>query len=194
MKLTIIPADNFVSIDGVSKYMNIALDSNITSVQWDNNRGTVGLKVGGSRSIESLSEFQQIINNFNSPVTSPVISLAELKKQKISALAEYRYKKETGGFLLNGLFVSTDDRAKTLLIGARIEAVEAIENNQSYSINWKTENGFITLDATTIISISNVVRAFVQGCFDKEKTHTENIQSLGIVAQVEQYDFKTGWD
>ena len=119
-----------------------------------------------------------------------VISLQEAKNQKISELSSKRYSVEIGGFDFNGHIISTDDRSKTLLMGAMIEAMNKPE---TFPINWKTSNGFVALNAVQIIAISNAVRSFVQSCFDNEKTHTDNILALTSVQAVKDYDIETGW-
>lgn len=194
MRVTIIPADQFVSIDGVSKNLDFDIDENITAVQWHGQSGIVEQRSGGARFISSLDEFADIIDLFNAPSpTPPTPTLSESKAVKLSQLAALRYQKEIEGFLFSGQRIATDDRAKTLLMGARIEAVEAIENNQAYSVNWKTESGFVTLDALTIIAISNAVRGFIQACFNAEKSHADIISALTTVTAVQNYDFTTNW-
>lgn len=118
------------------------------------------------------------------------ISLQDAKNQKISELSAKRYSVEIGGFNFNGHIIATDDRSKTLLMGARIEAMD---NPETFEINWKTSQGFVTLNAVQLIAISNAVRSFVQGCFDNEKTHTENIMALTSVQDVQNYDIEAGW-
>ena len=131
-----------------------------------------------------LVENNQVIEPL---VTSP--TLEEVKAAKLNDLASYRYTREVRGFTFNGQRISTDDRAKTLLMGARLEATE----NPLSTLNWKTDKGFVVLNAAAIIAISNAVRAFVQACFDKEKAHSDAIQLLSTVESVESYDIETGW-
>lgn len=119
----------------------------------------------------------------------PVVTLEQTKSTKLSELASYRYIKEVSGFTFNGQKISTDDRAKTLLMGARLEAME----NPSSVLNWKTDSGFVVINAVAIIAISNAVRAFVQACFDREKAHSDAIQLLSTVEAVQSYNIETGW-
>lgn len=193
MRVTIIPEDNLVSIDGEVKHLNFEVNPNIRAVQWYETHGTVEQVSGGSRWITSLSEFSSVINAFNTPPEEPALTLLELKALKLSQLASYRYQVEMGGTMVGGILVATNDRAKTMLAGARTAAEEALNNDQPYSINWKTADGWIVLDAATIIMISNSVRSFIQDCFDNEKAHYESIENLTTAESVESYDFTTGW-
>lgn len=99
-------------------------------------------------------------------------------------LAAVRYKFETGGIYINGMFVATDDRSKTMIIGARAMA----DTNKDYVLKWKLGNGnFINLDAGTIIYISNTVLQHVQKCFDIEGDISDLISKKEI-RTVEQID------
>lgn len=194
MRLTIIPSDGYVAIDGVGKTLSFNIDPDIHAVQWDDTQGFVELKSGGARFIDHLDEFDAVIDLFNAPDPVPdQPTLAEAIAAKLQELSAIRYQKETGGFSFNGVSIATDDRSKTLLMGARIEAKEAIDSGGDYVISWKSLDGFIDINAVTIIAISNAMRAFVQACFNAEKTHTAAISALALVDDVTAYDLTTGW-
>lgn len=101
--------------------------------------------------------------------------------------ADKRWQAETGGFLFNGMTVSTDDRSKTMLIGARIKA----DSDPQFTTRWKAPDGsFITLDATTVIAVSDAVLAHVDACFTKEAAIMLSIDDA-IIKNYEQID--TAW-
>lgn len=80
----------------------------------------------------------------------------------IAYAARRRYEKETGGIVINGVNVATDDRSKTMLMGARIAA----SADPAFATPWVAADGSITqIDAATTIAISNAVLAHVQACF-----------------------------
>ena len=89
----------------------------------------------------------------------------------LSALAAHRYKVETGGITVNGLSVSTDDRSKLMLNGARNAAMV----NEEFVTKWKTPQGFVTLNSAQIIALSDAVAAHVNACFLAEAQVTQNI-------------------
>lgn len=73
-----------------------------------------------------------------------------------------RWKREQRGVTSGGLTVLTDDRSKTMLMGARI-AASADEN---FTTPWVTNNGtIVTLTAEQVIAVSDSVLAHVQQCF-----------------------------
>ena len=76
------------------------------------------------------------------------------------------------------------------MLGARLEAMQSPE---TFSINWKTPQGFVTLNAAEMIAISDAVRAFVQSCFDTEMGHIEAIRGLSTIEQIKSYDINSGW-
>lgn len=126
-----------------------------------------------------------------SPTTEP--TLQEVKQARLAELATFRYHKEIGGLTLNGYFIATDDRSKTLLLGARMLADTAIANNVNFSIDWKTENGFQPVNAQTIVALSNAMSQFVQHCFTVEAGHSAMINSLTTIEAVKGYSFNSGW-
>lgn len=102
-------------------------------------------------------------------------------------LSEYnstkRWEAETGGILLDGISIATDDRSKVMISGARVAA----QSNPDFTTEWKTESGFVTLDADTIITISDAVLQHVSDCFAREATIQTMIDN-GDVTTVEQID------
>lgn len=81
-----------------------------------------------------------------------------------SMISNRRYLEEVGGIEVNGFKINTDDRSKLLINGAAFEA----SLNPSYLMDWKTPDGFVTLNADEIIFIARKVRAHVQACFNRE--------------------------
>lgn len=96
--------------------------------------------------------------------TPPEPTLDELKAQKKAAIAAARYAAETAGTTVNGITIDTGRDSQALITGAALAAMLDSE----YSLNWKTEAGFIHLTAPEIIAVAQAVRAHVQTCFDRE--------------------------
>lgn len=98
-------------------------------------------------------------------------------------LATYRWEKEVGGITYGGLPIRTDDRSKLLIEGAYAKALD--EANPSAPKNFKGENGFVTVDNATIISVALAVADHVQKCFDAEATVYAAIEA-GTYATVQE--------
>lgn len=79
-----------------------------------------------------------------------------------SALLAYaarrRWEVETGGLLLSGISVATDDRSKLMIAGARMRA----EAHPDVVEMW---NGETPITAAQVIAISDAVSAHVSNCF-----------------------------
>jgi|GEM_PF-881580 len=120
-----------------------------------------------------------------------VLSLATAKELKLAELASRRYEVEVGGIEVDGQFIKTDDRTKTLINGAYSTAMAG---EVSDTINYKIDhNTWISLTNGQVISIALAISAFVQACFSAEKVHADAIAALENVDAVEAYDITTGW-
>ncbi|WP_448680592.1 DUF4376 domain-containing protein [Pseudomonas nicosulfuronedens] len=99
---------------------------------------------------------------FTAPVmpATPPLTIEELK----AGIAARRYQAETAGIDFDGMPLDTGRDSQALVTGAALAAVI----DPTYHCQWKTESGFIDLDAQQIIAIASVMRAHVQACFDHE--------------------------
>lgn len=107
------------------------------------------------------------------------IEAYEILPDLVAYAARKRWEKEVGGTEVAGMPVFTDDRSKTLIMGAR----QAADADPGFTTQWKTATGsFITLDATMIMAISNAVLAHVAACFARE---------AGVIAAIEDETIAT---
>lgn len=126
-------------------------------------------------------------------VDSIPVDIDTLRTNLINTISSYRYELETGGVTIDGVFVATDDRSKTLLFGASIKAKEAILNQVGYSIDWKTSNGWVTLSAEQVVTISDTVWTFIQQCFQSELGHVSIINGLSEPSEITNYTITDDW-
>lgn len=100
--------------------------------------------------------------------------LISAKTAKKAELAQKRWEKETGGLTLpNGVVIKTDRESQSLMSGA---ALQAFADNTS-TVEWKANNGWVTLTATEIMAIAVAVRQHVQACFSQERVLSELVDS-----------------
>jgi len=66
---------------------------------------------------------------------------------------------------IEGIAVATDDRSKGLIEGAKAY----LDQNPSFTVQFKTERGWATMDHTAMALIFNGVAAHVQSCFAAEQ-------------------------
>jgi hypothetical protein len=108
-------------------------------------------------------------------------TLEEVKTAKLAEIAAARYTEETSGVEVNGATVKTDRESQALITGAALAATQ----DPTYTCNWKTEQGFVTLTAEQIIAVAQAVRAHVQAAFDKEAAKMALIEAAETIEAVQ---------
>jgi hypothetical protein len=80
----------------------------------------------------------------------------------IAHAADARWRREVGGILVGTVPVATDDRSKTMVLGARVAAAA----NPAWETVWHGADGqTYPLNAAAMIAISNAVEAHVNATF-----------------------------
>ena len=115
------------------------------------------------------------------PAPTAYISLEELKEAKKTEIAAARYETEIAGVTYNGLLIHTDRESRSLLTGTALKA----SVDPSYVCRWKTGSGFVSLSSSQIIAVADVVREYVQGCFDREGDLCDLIDAAETKADLE---------
>ncbi|AZG78166.1 DUF4376 domain-containing protein [Methylocystis rosea] len=145
-------------------------------------------RIIGPEMADDWAEYQAWAALGNTP--APANTLAKLKETALQALADRRWRAETGGISVNGSPVATDDRSQAKFVGACLAATL----DASYSVQWKiADQGFVTLDRDQIIAIARAVRAHVQACFDREAALAEEIQAAPDEQAFSAIDIEGGW-
>ncbi len=99
----------------------------------------------------------------------------------VAYAADRRWQREVGGLMFAGFHFATDDRSKMMIIGARAAAAAAPD----FTTEWKLPGGFVTLDADTIIAISDAVLAHVAESFAAEAQVLAAIDAGAITTTAE---------
>jgi hypothetical protein len=120
--------------------------------------------------------------------TEPVITTVQVEivpptqTELLQHNATERYRRETGGTVVGGMPVATDDRSKMMIMGARLAA----QADPDFTTQWKNIDGsFATINAATIIAVSGAVSAHVAALFAAEATIAADI-SAEIITTYEQ--------
>lgn len=114
------------------------------------------------------------------------LTLEDWKERKRKEIAQARYEAETGGLTLpNGYVVKTDRESQSLLMAAALNAKE----DPNYILNWKCANGWIQVDAETILKVAQAVREHVEMCFDKERLLHEQIDKCETIEEVKAIEW-----
>ena len=95
--------------------------------------------------------------------------------------AERRYDFEVGGIDVNGVAVRTDRFTVERIYQARFLAKE----DSAFTTDWKLGDGtFLTIDAPTIIGLSDAVTEHLKEAFTKEKVVNGSIDAATTVEEV----------
>lgn len=130
---------------------------------------------------EDISDAQiAAIAGYFAPMT-----LDEAKAAKKAEIAAARYAAEIAGVTVGGVVVRTDRESQALITGAALKATQDAE----YVCTWKSESGFVTLDAATVLAVADAVRTHVQGCFDLEAAKCAQIDAAQTVEDVESVEW-----
>lgn len=119
-----------------------------------------------------------------------VKSTDELK----AMIQQKRQAHEDAGVLHDGRTYYTDTTSQIAYVGALMAAQQSAAANIAFSINWKSADGFVTLSAADLISVTTAVRGHIQACFDQEA----NLVSQVLAANndptaILAIDFNAGW-
>lgn len=118
------------------------------------------------------------------------IPLDEVKAAQKAAATDLRWSKETGGIVIAGVPVATDDRSKTLILGKRAQA----QADPAVIFRWKAASGdWVDLNGSQIIAIADAVADHVQACFDREGDLHDAIDAAETAEAVLTVDIAAGW-
>ena len=112
-------------------------------------------------------------------VAEPVPTFEEMKEAKRAEIAAERYEAEIAGVKVNG--IRTDRESRSIMTEMALKAM----SDPDYTCRWKGIDGFVTLTAPQIIAMSDTVRAYVQGCFDKEDELLAQIEIAETQAELD---------
>lgn len=132
----------------------------------------------------------------------PPKSLPELKAQKLSALADLRWKAETGGFLwtrpeTDEIYYIATDATSQAKIDAERKAAEAGARRPSDV--WKCGDpatglpAYVVLTDAEIIDMSTQARMHVSDCFNNEAYLAALILGAADAAALDAIDIHSGW-
>lgn len=96
--------------------------------------------------------------------------------------ADLRWQREVGGVTVAAVPVSTDDRSKVMIVGARVAAAADPE----WSTIWHGADGnTYQIDAPAMLAISDAVQAHVNGTFATFATVKAQIEAGAVTTRSE---------
>lgn len=112
-------------------------------------------------------------------------SADQIYRDRVERIAATRYEHETAGIVINGYRVPTDDRSKSLLAGKALRATR----DPDLTCQWKTPDGWKTLDGDAVLAIAEAVDDHVQACFDREKELLDKLDA----GEFDESMLEEGW-
>ena len=118
-------------------------------------------------------------------------SLNQVRQAQIDALADYRWRKETGGVALpDGGAIDTTREAQAQVSSA----FNALSSGMIESAEWKSRLGWVTVTLAEFGLIAGMVARHVQACFSAERTVTLDIEAAETVDDLAALDISGSFD
>lgn len=106
------------------------------------------------------------------------------KATLLAHAANLRWRREVGGIVVAGVPVATDDRAKMMIVGARVAAMA----DPDWSTVWHgTDGGTYPIDAAAMVAISDEVQAHVNAGFATFATVKAAVEA-GTITTIAEID------
>lgn len=118
-------------------------------------------------------------------------TLEERKAAMLAEVSARRWAVETGGIVVNGAPIRTDEIGQAKLTGA----VALFDNDPDLeSIDWEGQPGmWVTLDGETIRALGVAVGRHVQACFTRARALHEAIAAAETHGDLDAIDLEAGW-
>lgn len=128
-----------------------------------------------------VSEAQALLGQVTQPsISTKTVTLAQTKADKKATAKMIRQVKENGTVLVGTVAVATDPDSQAKINGA----LTAMQNGFLQTVNWKGENGWVTLDLDTVTQVARIVATYIQSCFTWEKAACEQIDAATTIDEV----------
>ncbi len=115
--------------------------------------------------------------------------IEDLRSRLQSAIAAHRYRIETQGLPFGTSRIKTDRESQATITSAWSVA----KQNPSTVVDWKAEDGWVQLDAATVVAIGDAVFDHVQSCFTREKQLSEAVAAAATFEELRAIDYRGGW-
>lgn len=122
---------------------------------------------------------------------SEPVPLAERQAALLEAVRERRWQAETGGCVVNGVAIRTDEQSQ-----AKIDAAIALFDKDPTlaAIDFEAQPGeWVTLDKLAITAIGIAAGRHVQAAFSRARALSDAIAAAESIEALEAIDIEAGW-
>jgi hypothetical protein len=119
------------------------------------------------------------------------IPVEDVRATRLASLTDKRWSIETGGIVVDGDPIRTDEISQAKITGA----AWLFDNDpDTQSIDWEGQPGvWITADAAKMKAIATATGRHVQACFSRERTLSEELAAAPNLSTLLAIDIETGW-
>ena len=118
-------------------------------------------------------------------------ALSDVRQAQIDALADHRWRRETGGVALpDGGAIDTTREAQAQVSSA----FSALSSGMIESVEWKSRLGWVTVTLAEFSLIAGMVAKHVQACFSAERAVTLDIEAADTVDDLAALDITGTFD
>ena len=120
-----------------------------------------------------------------------LLDVASVKTNMLAAMADIRYRKETGGVTLpDGTVIKSDRESQALVSGA----YQSLSAGLITATDWKSESGWVTVTLEAFKPVAQAVATHVAKCFAAEKAVGELIAAAETVDALRAIDLQGEFD
>lgn len=124
--------------------------------------------------------------------TDDVFALS--KRNKRDAINTKKNAVEQGGFPYLGKIVDSDPISCQRISVAGAAASIALQAGQPFDLEWSCQdNSTLPLDAMGTLGLVQALAVWGLTCHQVAQAHKQAVEALATVAEVEAYDYSTGW-
>ncbi len=196
--VTVVADDRRLIVDGEMLEFDFSIDPEIWAIQWNGAHGHIEYRDG--RMPLDIADEKSVTPWISLHAQEKERRRVALEKEAASrerdpvarkvALAAIRWEKETGGVVINGVRIDTSRESQNMIDGAYSYASRHLDE----MIDFKSADGWISLNAPTVILIADAVAAHVQRCYTHERRLSEEIDRLANDAEaLAALDLEAGW-
>lgn len=174
--------------DGGNQY--VAFVRTMTKDPDPNNLGAieyVGFYLSDEKPDPKYATFNPATLVWDLPENIVDLRFADAQEAKIQEIKDVRYGKESSGITINGARIRTDRESQGMIAGAAMSAML----DPSYTCNWETDDGAVSLNAEVILIIAKAVRAHVQSAFDWASSLLKRAREAKTIEQIQAIHWNT---
>ena len=160
-------------------------DGSMVVERWIESNPTTDIDIKISETIEFSNNKTVVVYNYDLP---DIEVFKEYTKNKV---ATKRWQVEIGGIIVDGIGYATDRESQTKYTAVHVAISQA--DPLTWNINWKTNEGFVNLNAQEMMAVIYLILGHVESCFNKESEFITSINSCTTVNEVLAIDIENGW-